>query len=67
MPQYDFPVHTRSSEKVLEFAYRLYLSTVKPMHELYVEPSKRFADLIVPGQGRHDMAVELIAHWIEGA
>ena len=43
-----------------------YLGTVKPMHELYVEPSKRFADLIVPEGGHNRVALDLIIKAIEG-
>lgn len=37
-----------------------YLGTVKPMHEAFVEPSKRNADLIVPIGGRNDVAIDMI-------
>lgn len=37
-----------------------YLSTVKPMHEQFVEPSKRFADLIVPEGGSNRIAIEVL-------
>jgi uridine kinase len=37
-----------------------YLSTVKPMHDQFVEPSKRYADMIVPEGGLNDAAVELL-------
>ncbi len=42
-----------------------YLSTVKPMHELYVEPSKRRADIIVPEGGHNLVALEMLFHRIE--
>ena len=35
-------------------------ATVKPMHEKYVEPSKKNADIIVPEGGRNKVALELI-------
>jgi uridine kinase len=38
-----------------------YLSTVRPMHEAYVEPSKQYADLIVPALEPCDAALDLIA------
>lgn len=38
-----------------------YFSTVKPMHEAYVEPSKHYADIIVPGVGSTEVALNLIA------
>jgi uridine kinase len=37
-----------------------YLSTVKPMHEAFVEPSKKNADLIVPIGGKNDVAIDMI-------
>lgn len=37
-----------------------YLSTVKPMHEEFVEPSKRYADLIVPEGGHNQVAVDML-------
>lgn len=37
-----------------------YLSTVRPMHLQFVEPSKRYADVIVPRGGHNAVAVEMI-------
>ncbi|MFH1682068.1 MAG: uridine kinase [Candidatus Eisenbacteria bacterium] len=37
-----------------------YLGTVKPMHQQFVEPSKRYADLIVPRGGHNQVALEMI-------
>ena len=37
-----------------------YLTTVKPMHELYVEPSKKNANLIVPEGGKNLVALTMI-------
>ena len=37
-----------------------YLTTVKPMHERFVEPSKRVADIIVPVGGHNDVAFNMI-------
>lgn len=42
-----------------------YLSTVKPMHEQFVEPSKKNADIIIPGGGRNLVALEMIMNRIE--
>ena len=42
-----------------------YLTTVKPMHELYVEPSRAQADLVVNGGGDTAKAVELIVAHVE--
>ena len=40
-------------------------ATVKPMHEKYVEPSKKNADIIVPEGGRNKVALELIVGHIQ--
>lgn len=40
-------------------------ATVKPMHEKYVEPSKRKAHIIVPEGGERPMALELIAAYLQ--
>lgn len=42
-----------------------YLTTVKPMHEAFVEPSKRKADLIVPVGGENEAAVEMLVRYIQ--
>ncbi len=42
-----------------------YLTTVKPMHEQFVEPSKRRADLIIPTGGKNAVALEMLIHRLE--
>lgn len=37
-----------------------YLTTVKPMHEAFVEPNKKYADIIVPGGGENPVALSMI-------
>ena len=41
-----------------------YIATVKPMHEAFVEPSKRHADIIVPEGGMNRVALEMITQRI---
>lgn len=41
-----------------------YEETLKPMHELYIEPSKRYADLIVPQGGNNLVAIKLLTDFI---
>jgi uridine kinase len=38
-----------------------YVATVKPMHLEFVEPSKRWADIIVPNGGENHVAIDMIA------
>ena len=50
----------RDRGRSLESVVNQYLNTVKPMHEKYVEPSKRNADIIVPEGGHNKVALELL-------
>jgi uridine kinase len=43
-----------------------YLSTVKPMHLEFVEPSKRYADIIVPQGGHNAVAIDMLLRLIRG-
>ena len=38
-----------------------YFRTVRPMHFSFVEPSKRYADIIIPHGGNNDIAIEMVA------
>lgn len=49
----------------LESVIDQYTTTVKPMHELYVEPYKTYADIIIPRGGLNDIAIDMLAHRIE--
>ena len=48
----------------LESVLTQYQQTVKPMHEKYVEPSKRYAHILVPEGGKNAVALELIMNLI---
>ncbi len=52
----DVNERRRTMESVVE----QYLSTVKPMHEAFVEPSKKYADLIVPEGGFNVVALDVV-------
>ena len=43
-----------------------YEDVLKPMHCLYIEPSKRFADLIIPQGGTNAVAIGLLTDYIDG-
>ncbi|HXK43830.1 MAG TPA: uridine kinase [Anaerolineae bacterium] len=43
-----------------------YLRTVRPMHLEFVEPSKRYADVIIPEGGFNEVAIEMVAARIRG-
>jgi uridine kinase len=46
----------RSLESIIE----QYMRTVRPMHLEFVEPSKRYADIIIPEGGRNKVAVDML-------
>ena len=50
----------RERGRTLESVVDQYLTTVKPMHELFVEPSRKQADLIVPEGGHNKVALDMI-------
>lgn len=49
----------------LESVLMQYQTTVKPMHEMYVEPSKRFAHIVVPEGGKNQVALDMITGRIQ--
>jgi len=57
----DIVERGRSVNKVME----RYESTVKPMHLQFIEPSKRFADLIIPQGGNNHIAIDILTKFIE--
>jgi len=57
----DMEERGRTAEKVLE----RYSASVKPMHLQFIEPSKSFADLIIPQGGHNKVAIEILSIIIE--
>ena len=52
-------------ERPLDEILEQYLSTVQPMHLQFVEPTKRYADVIVPRGGHNEVAIEMIVAKIQ--
>ena len=50
----------RKRGRTLESVLDQYQTTVKPMHEMYVEPSKKYADIVVPEGGKNIVALDMI-------
>lgn len=42
-----------------------YINTVKPMHEEFVEPSKKYADIIIPRGGMNEVAIDMVIHRVK--
>ena len=53
----DMAERGRSADSVIE----QYLATVKPAHERFVEPSKRYADVIIPEGGFNTVAIDMVS------
>ncbi len=51
--------------RVLSNVLNHYENTVKPMHLQFIEPSKRYADLIVPQGGSNEIAIDVLRHFIK--
>ena len=52
----DIKERGRSIDSVIE----QYKNTVKPMHEQFVEPSKKYADIIIPNGGENETALTIL-------
>lgn len=59
--QRDIHERGRTVESVIE----QYLHTVRPMHLEFVEPSKRYADIIIPRGGLNEIAIDMVVARIE--
>lgn len=55
----------QTRERSVESVINQYLSTVKPMHEQFIEPSKRYADLIVPHGGQNQVALNTVLQMVK--
>jgi uridine kinase len=55
----------RDRGRTMESVIQQYQTTVRPMHEEFVEPSKRFADVIIPEGGLNDVAMDMVVARVE--
>lgn len=51
--------------RTLDSVINQYLTTVRPMHNQFVEPSKQYADIIIPEGGENQVAIDIIVARIE--
>ncbi len=59
--QRDVKERGRSLDSVIS----QYLTTVKPMHDAFVEPSKRYADIIIPEGGQNQVAIDMVINRVK--
>ncbi|MDE5702591.1 MAG: uridine kinase, partial [Bacteroides sp.] len=57
----DVVARGRTAEAVME----RYTRILKPMHQQFIEPCKRYADLIVPEGGSNQVAIEILTMYIK--
>ena len=60
--QRDIAERGRTVDVVVE----RYLNVLKPMHEQFIEPTKRFADIIIPQGGENTKGINILCKYIEG-
>ena len=53
--------------KTVETVIERYTKTVKPMYLQFIEPSKRYADIIIPQGGHNKVAIDIISATVEKA
>jgi uridine kinase len=51
-------IHERG--RTLQSVFDQYLTTVKPMHDAFIEPSKKYADIIIPEGGENEIGISML-------
>ncbi|WP_106769232.1 uridine kinase [Paenibacillus faecalis] len=47
--------------RTIRSVHEQYLNTVKPMHEAFIEPSKKYADIIIPEGGENEVGIKMLS------
>jgi uridine kinase len=55
----------RERGRTVESVVEQYLNTVRPMHNEFIEPSKRYADIIIPEGGHNEVGIDLVIQKIK--
>ncbi len=50
----------RERGRTVESVVQQYMTTVRPMHMEFIEPSKRYADVIIPEGGYNEVGIDLV-------
>lgn len=51
--------------RTVEAVMKRYTEVLKPMHQQFIEPTKRYADLIIPHGGKNETAIDILTRYIE--
>lgn len=51
--------------RTYEIVMQRYLDVLKPMHDQFIEPTKRFADIIIPQGGENNKGIDILCKYIE--
>ena len=52
--------------RTVDMVLNRYLAVLKPMHEQFIEPTKKYADIIIPQGGENMKGIGIICKYIEG-
>jgi uridine kinase len=52
--------------RTVDMVISRYLDVLKPMHEQFIEPTKKYADLIIPSGGDNKTGIHILRTYIEG-
>ena len=52
--------------RTVDMVINRYLNVLKPMHEQFIEPTKKYADLIIPQGGENLKGISILCRYIEG-
>lgn len=52
--------------RTVDMVIKRYLEVLKPMHEQFIEPTKKHADIIIPLGGENNKGIEILKRYIEG-
>ena len=52
-------------QALAEMVMERYTRVLKPMHQQFIEPTKRYADLIIPQGGNNQVAIDILTMFIE--
>jgi uridine kinase len=51
--------------RTVDMVVNRYLEVLKPMHEQFIEPSKRYANIIIPEGGHNKPGIDIVCKYIE--